>query len=337
MSYGNRESKEKPTRSRLKRLFSFKDDHGDWRIGKLITAGVLIAIVLCTFFITMLYSAPVGYQSILIDPSGTKSYGASNGAWGLKMPWQGLVIIHYSMQTVGFWGDGTDATADMPAIHTHSSDLLEFDVHALFRWSYNPKALIQLYENYQDMSIVKNQVVASIVRTTIENHLPDWNALDIVTSRPQIALELGEIIKTKIMNTPSISYAIVPESIEFNLRDVSAPTSWYDAIERKLNSEQDIVTAMNNKQISIINSEALAEQEIIEAMGEANATIIRFQGVADAIDTLATRTGANASELAVLQTYLQGLQAIANSDGNSYFFIGFDKDVPFIIPIESQP
>jgi len=233
--------------------------------------------------------------------------------------------------------NGTDPTADMPALHTHSSDLLEFEVHALFRWSYNPKALIQLYENYQDMEIIKNQVVASIVRTCIENHLPDWSALDIVTNRPQIALELGEIIKQEVMNTSSINYAIIPESMEFNLRDVTAPDSWYEAIERKLNSEQDIITAMNNKQISIINSEALAQQAIIQAQGDANATIIRFQGIADAINQLAISTGANASDLALLQTYLQGLQAIADTEGQSYFFIGFNGDVPFIIPIEPQP
>jgi len=320
---------------RVRRIFSFKDEHGNYNILKIVASLFLLFILLSVFFFGMLYGTGVGYRAILIDPSGAKFYGASNGAWSIKLPWQSAITIHYSMQTLGFWGDGSDPYADMPAIHARSSDMIDHTVDAMVRWSYNPNELIRLYENYQDMDIVKFDVVGSTIRDAVRDGVKEFTTLEINQDRDLVAQKIKELLVQYLINKESINFAIVTESIEFELRDIVAPPDVIASFERIRISENDIQTALNNQQEGVIRAETEAKIRIIEYLARKNATIIEAQGIAEALNLLAEQTGVNASDLVMLKLTLEGYMRIAEANDKTIIYLGFDENGnPLVIPIE---
>jgi len=329
----NREEKPK-TRGKLRGWLSLKNADGSWRIGRIIIIGVLVALLLVTFAFGMVYNTGVGDQAILIDVSGAKFYGVANGAWSIKLPWQSLVVIHYSMHKLGFWGDGSDQYADFPAIYARSFDIIDHTVDCMVRWSYKPTALIEMYQNYQDMDMIKNDVIASTIRDAARDAVKEFTTVEINQKREIVAAKIEELIKSYIASKSSINFAVVPESIEFELRDIKAPADVVASFEKNLIAERDIVTALNERQAGIIRAETDAQKIIIDIQARANATIIQAQSVGEAVQILANLTGKDPADLIVLQMTLKGLQELANAQGKTYFFFGFQNGMPFLIPIE---
>lgn len=99
---------DKPTkkRGRLRRIFSLRNEYGEWYWGRIIAGVTILALIAFIFFFTMLYSIGVGQAGLIVDPmTQTISPPVTGPTYGIKWPWQNLVVIPYARESLGMWGE----------------------------------------------------------------------------------------------------------------------------------------------------------------------------------------------------------------------------------------
>lgn len=320
-------------RGKLRRLFSLKNEYDGYNWGRIIVPLVILALVILVFFATMFYTVGVGQSVLIVDPlrGGDRISGPVTGpTWAIKMPWQSAVIIYTATDNLGMWGDGTDEYADFPAIPCFSRDQLEMDIDVLVRWQLDEGKLKDLYRTYPQKNW-KDTTIASVIREQIRITTSKYSAIETIENRDLVRLAIYDAIKAKFDTEPSLNGVVI--NMEFELRDIGYPERYTQAIEEKLATEQAKIQAEYEAQKIIILAQADASQILIRAQANADAKIIESQGLWEAIDTLGANSNMSKAELTALYITLQTLKDMAASNGNTYFFIGFDEGVPFIIPI----
>jgi regulator of protease activity HflC (stomatin/prohibitin superfamily) len=278
----------------------------------LIIILVLAAVFAAVFFLTMWVNVPVGNAVVLVDPIGGKISGPILGpTWVVKAPWVQPVQISVAVDTLGMWGDGFDPTADFPTVKSFSRDQLEMGIDIMMRWRLDVGKVKQLYENLPQKNW-KNDVIASIAREQVRIVTKDFNTIQTIEKRDEVALTIRDAIWGKLSTSEPLAGAII--DFEFELRNIGYPEQYTSAIGDKLAAEQDKLKAEFERQIVVINATANAEKITIEATASANATIIKAEATREAIELVLEAAGVDSSNdtrVAELYLVVQTLQQIA--------------------------
>lgn len=331
------ENKPKRKRSRLRRIFSLKNQYGQWHIGRIMTGLILLIILGLVFFFGMFYNVSVGEGMMIVDPvSGSISNPILGPTYGIKMPWQQSIYVYLATDSLGMWGNGSDQYADFPSIACFSRDQLEMEIDVQVRWQLDPMKIKDLYRNYPMLNW-KTKAIASIIREQIRITTKGWSAIETIENRDLVRLKIAEAIEEKLNSEPSLVGAII--NMEFELRNIAYPESYTQAIENKLAAEQSKIQAEYEKQRKIILAEAEAQALLISANATAQQKVIDAQGIQEAIQTLISGTNMTDEEFnnfINLYVTLKALENISEKEG-IYFFIGFENGLPVLIPQPTSP
>ncbi len=293
---------------------------------------IIVAIIAGLVSFTMLFNVGVGEAGMIVDPlTGSISDPVIGPTLGLKAPWTSLTTVTYARETLGMWGDGSDALADYPSIDCFSNDQLEMQVDILIRWSVDPDKLVELYQSYPSLNW-EDKAVASLVREHVRYITKRYTAVQTIELRDQIGLEIEQELTNAINTAGSLKGAII--NIEVDLRNVGLPDKYTIAIEDKLAAQQLKIQADFEAERKIILANADAEALLIGANATAEQKIIDGKGIREAIDVLIAEhsiTEEDYTEFLDLYVYLKTLETLAENE-NVTFIVGVEDGNLLIQP-----
>jgi len=286
-------------------------------------AVIVLVIVLGGALFLSVSNIGVGYVAVVVDPvfGSTSVVGTgSNAQYFLKAPWASVYKIYVATDSVHMWSDATEE-GDFPAVESLTKDGLKVDVDITVRWSIAPGAAADLFRRYPALDW-KDRAIIPIIRETIRNMLVDYTAIQTIEQRASLGVALAASLENAFRDESSLSSALVLDAV--NIRKISLPENFVNAIEKKLAAEQLSIAAEFNKTRLLVIADANAQSAIIEAQGRAESRLIIANATRLSLDIIAQASpGIDQAELTKLYLYLETLRDMAAS-GNAQFIVAPD-------------
>ena len=210
---------------------------------------------------------------------------------------------------------GTDEHADFPAIHAITLDGLVFEVDVMVRWSIVVEQITELYRSYPATNW-KTITIASVIREDIRHTVSTHTAMELISMRATISLEMEEQLVERLSHITSLKESVT--NIEVELRDLSPPDDFLAAINDKLQKEQEMIAADFERQREVIIASG-TRAAIEEIMKAGNYT-------------------QDPTNIIMLYMWIEALEEV--SEDIDYFIItSSGSGIPFVIPIgtDGQP
>lgn len=290
----------------------------------------IIVLILVTLLIGV-ESVGVSEVAIIVDPLAGDITGKVVGPrLFLKMPWQYVVKIKTSVESLDMWTDWkTGRTGEWPAVTALTKDGLEVHVDITVRWRVDPERVIGLYRRYPDLAW-ETKTLAPLLRETIRNTIANYTAVETIEKRAEISRIIVELYKTVVKNEESLAGAIIIENID--LRNIDLPEKFKQAVEEKLSEQQMKLAAQYKKERILIEANATAMQKILEAQGEARAKIIVANSTAQSLQLIKAAIGNNTEILKDYITYTL-IKDVVSSGGNVYVVVVGGGGQATVVPI----
>ncbi len=286
--------------------------------GPIIALAIVFLVILSILAFTLVSSVGVSEVAIIVDPLlGTVSGTVIGPRYFFKMPWQYVVKVRYSVESLDMWTDYvTGQRGEWPAITALTKDGLEVHVDITVRWRIDPTKIVNLYLNYPDLRW-EEKALAPLLRETVRNTVANYMAIETIEKRAEISRIISEQFIEAIKSEKSLAGAIVIEGID--LRNIELPEDFKRAVEQKLAEEQMKLAAQYKRERILIEANATATAKILEALGEAKAKIIVANSTAQALEMIGQVI--NASD--IMNTYITYtlLKDIVAGGGNVYIVV----------------
>jgi regulator of protease activity HflC (stomatin/prohibitin superfamily) len=305
--------------SRVDRRFEYEGP----RIEGGSVAVIVLIIMLGGALFLSISNIGVGYVAVVVDPifGSTSVVGTgSNAQYFLKAPWASVFKIYVATDSVHMWSEAEEE-GDFPAVESLTKDGLKVDVDITVRWSIAPGAAADLFRRYPALDW-KDRAIIPIIRETIRNMLVDYTAIQTIEQRAALSTALAASLENALRDEQSLSGALVLDAV--NIRKISLPENFVDAIEKKLAAEQLAIAAEFNKTRLLVIAEARAQSAILEAQGMAESRLIIANATRRSIEVIAEASpGSSLDELTRLYLYLETLRDMA-ATGNAQFIVAPD-------------
>jgi regulator of protease activity HflC (stomatin/prohibitin superfamily) len=305
--------------SRVDRRFEYEGP----RIEGGSVAVIVLIIMLGGALFLSISNIGVGYVAVVVDPifGSTSVVGTgSNAQYFLKAPWASVFKIYVATDSVHMWSEAEEE-GDFPAVESLTKDGLKVDVDITVRWSIAPGAAADLFRRYPAMDW-KDRAIIPIIRETIRNMLVDYTAIQTIELRATLGVALATSLERALQDEASLSNAVALDAV--NIRKITLPDNFVNAIEKKLAAEQLSIAAEFNKTRLLVIADANAQSAIIEAQGMAESRLIIANATRLSLDIIAQASpGTDLDELTRLYLYLETLKDIAAS-GNAQFIVAPD-------------
>lgn len=286
-------------------------------------AVIVLIIMLGGALFLSISNIGVGYVAVVVDPifGSTSVVGTgSNAQYFLKAPWASVFKIYVATDSVHMWSEAEEE-GDFPAVESLTKDGLKVDVDITVRWSIAPGAAADLFRRYPAMDW-KDRAIIPIIRETIRNMLVDYTAIQTIELRATLGVALATSLERALQDEASLSNAVALDAV--NIRKITLPDNFVNAIEKKLAAEQLSIAAEFNKTRLLVIADANAQSAIIEAQGMAESRLIIANATRLSLDIIAQASpGTDLDELTRLYLYLETLKDIAAS-GNAQFIVAPD-------------
>lgn len=293
------------------------------RIFSMAVAIILLIVVAFILFALTLVTTEIGYITLVIDPVAgtvtTKGDGAT-AQWFFfsKAPWAYEKKVYVAVDVIHMWTEG-GRTGDFPAVGCLTRDGLAVEVDITVRWRINPSSVLDLFKKYPELDW-KSRTIVPLIRETLRDVSSKYTAMETITKREEIAVAVNSLLEKAFSEEPTLRGAIILEGID--LREISLPRKFTDAIEAKLSAEQEKLAA-----------EFQAAKVLVLAYADANATIIRAQGTAEAISQIAERCNMAEKEIAQLYILVEALKKMAETEGKVIVIMVQGEGGSWILPI----
>jgi regulator of protease activity HflC (stomatin/prohibitin superfamily) len=312
----------------LERRFNFEGPRIEG-IAVIIIALLIIAGGVLFFSIGRI---TVGYVAVIVDPvfGSTNVVGTGqNAQYFIKAPWASVFKIYIATDSIHMWSDAT-GQGDFPAVESLTKDGLKVEVDITVRWSIDPLYAGELYRRYPRLDW-KDRAIIPIIRETMRNLLVDYTSIETIELREAIGTILEQQMISAFNNETSLQQAIVLDAV--NIRRISLPTTFVEAIEAKLAAEQLSIAAEFNKTRQLVLADANAQSAIIEATGQAQGRIILANSTRDAVTIIAsTNPEPDSTDITKLYLYLETLRDIAESGKGQFVVVPDESQYILSIP-----
>jgi regulator of protease activity HflC (stomatin/prohibitin superfamily) len=278
----------------------------------------------------------VGYVAVIVDPvfGSTTSIGdGENAHYFFKAPWASVFKIYVATDSVNMWTE-RESNEDFPAVPSLTKDGLKVDVDITVRWRVSPSNIINLFRRFPSLDW-KDRAIIPIIRETIRNLIVNFTAIETIERRGVISSGMDDALTQAFAEESSLAGAIIMDAVD--VRRITLPENFVNAIESKLAAEQLSIAAEFNKTRILIIANATAHSQIIEAEGAAKSRVIIANATREAIASIAAvNPEVDESELTRLYIYLETLREIAQTGGGSFIIVTGETG-EFIVPLPSQP
>lgn len=302
------------------------------RIEGVGAVAVVLIIIIGGVLVFSIGRVGVGYVSIIVDPvfGTTTSLGdGANARYFFKPPWSSVFRIYVATDSINMWSERL-VTGDFPSVEALTKDGLKVDVDITVRWRVSPSEAVALFRRFPGLDW-KDRAIIPIIRETARNLIVDFTAIETIEKRGAIATMMEQALTEAFEIEPSLEGAVLIDGVD--LRRISLPENFVNAIESKLSAEQLAIAAEFNKTRILVIANASAASEIIKAEGVAKSKIIVANATREAIKAIAIlNPDIDEVELTNLYMYLDALRDISET-GKGTFIIAPSDTGKFIVSL----
>lgn len=243
--------------------YSHDDDSST---GRKVSFGVAVGLlVLSGLFLlfSMLYRQDVGEAVVITTPGGEIAAVDTDAGFGIKAPWNGVVVYDTRNQVITFTGDGQGEGVSGPAIVGQTKDGTAATVDLTVRYSINPASVGEIYREYRTQDNLVTRALFNDVRSVVRDETIAFPTTTMRQERGQLSLDIQNSLDTRWENL-----GVFVDSVD--LRNIGYPVEIEDSLKQ-------VQTALNNVE------RAKAELETSRVEAEKIKTEAQAQSDADQI------------------------------------------------------
>lgn len=261
----------------------------------LITAGIIILIGIIILFSSMT-TVPSGHTGVEVQLGKVTGNTYSDG-FHFKAPFITKIVKM-----------DNQVQKEEVLCNAVSMDLQTVSSSIAVNYHLSADSSSTMYKNVGEGYVDK--ILLPAVQESTKAAMAKYKAEGLITQRGTVAVEINELIQSKVQD-----YGIIIDSL--NITNFEFSAEFDAAIEAKQVAEQNMLRAETEKEQKIIEAEAAASEKTIAAQAEADAAKIKAEGEAEAIKTKAdAEAEANKKISASLTQEVLDNKAIEKWDGS---------------------
>lgn len=252
-------------------------------VGSVVTGIVIVLIIICGFACTE--RVPAGYVGVVYNMSGGVTGETLNQGWHIVSPTKNVTLYSIGIEQSYLTSDSKGDSKEDESFSTPTADGKSLTVDLEFSYKYDINRVTDVFTQFKGASgkevkdiFIKPKMIAWTQEVTAK-----YPVTDVFGDKRQ---ELNEALDTYLKEKFD-KYGIVIDTVNFT--NISTDPETQEAIQKKVNAQQELELAKIQKQTAKVDAEKEkevaqinAEKAKIEAQGKAEAQLIKAEAEAKA-------------------------------------------------------
>lgn len=252
-------------------------------VGSVVTGIVIVLIIICGFACTE--RVPAGYVGVVYNMSGGVTGETLNQGWHIVSPTKNVTLYSIGIEQSYLTSDSKGDSKEDESFSTPTADGKSLTVDLEFSYKYDINRVTDVFTQFKGASgkevkdiFIKPKMIAWTQEVTAK-----YPVTDVFGDKRQ---ELNEALDTYLKEKFD-KYGIVIDTVNFT--NISTDPETQEAIQKKVNAQQELELAKIQKQTAKVDAEKEkevaqinAEKTKIEAQGKADAELIKANAEAEA-------------------------------------------------------
>ena len=252
-------------------------------VGGILSAIVIALVIICGF--ACVERVPAGYVGVVYDMSGGVTGETLNQGWHIVSPTKNVTLYSIGIEQSYLTSDSKGDSKEDESFSTPTADGKSLTVDLEFSYKYDVNRVTDVFTQFKGASgkevkdiFIKPKMIAWTQEVTAK-----YPVTDVFGDKRQ---ELNEALDTYLKEKFD-KYGIVIDTVNFT--NISTDPETQEAIQKKVNAQQELELAKIQKQTAKVDAEKEkevaqinAEKAKIEAQGKADAELIKANAEAEA-------------------------------------------------------
>ena len=252
-------------------------------VGSIVTGVVIVLVIICGFACTE--RVPAGYVGVVYNMSGGVTGETLNQGWHIVAPTKNVTLYSIGIEQSYLTSDSKGDSKEDESFSTPTADGKSLTVDLEFSYKYDINRVTDVFTQFKGASgkevkdiFIKPKMIAWTQEVTAK-----YPVTDVFGDKRQ---ELNEALDTYLKEKFD-KYGIVIDTVNFT--NISTDPETQEAIQKKVNAQQELELAKIQKQTAKVDAEKEkgvaqinAEKAKIEAQGKADAELIKANVEAEA-------------------------------------------------------
>ena len=252
-------------------------------VGSVVTGVLIVLIIVCGFACTE--RVPAGYVGVVYNMSGGVTGETLSQGWHIVAPTKNVTLYSIGIEQSYLTSDSKGDSKEDESFSTPTADGKSLTVDLEFSYKYDVNRVTDVFTQFKGASgkevkdiFIKPKMIAWTQEVTAK-----YPVTDVFGDKRQ---ELNEALDTYLKEKFD-KYGIVIDTVNFT--NISTDPETQEAIQKKVNAQQELELARIQKQTAQVEAEKEkdvaqinAEKAKIEAQGKAEAELIKANAEAEA-------------------------------------------------------
>ena len=252
-------------------------------VGSVVTGIVIVLVIICGF--TCAERVPAGYVGVVYNMSGGVTGETLNQGWHIVSPTKNVTLYSIGIEQSYLTSDSKGDSKEDESFSTPTADGKSLTVDLEFSYKYDINRVTDVFTQFKGASgkevkdiFIKPKMIAWTQEVTAK-----YPVTDVFGDKRQ---ELNEALDTYLKEKFD-KYGIVIDTVNFT--NISTDPETQEAIQKKVNAQQELELAKIQRQTARVEAEKEkevaqinAEKAKIEAQGKADAELIKANAEAEA-------------------------------------------------------
>ena len=252
-------------------------------VGSIVTGVLIVLIIVCGFACTE--RVPAGYVGVVYNMSGGVTGETLSQGWHIVAPTKNVTLYSIGIEQSYLTSDSKGDSKEDESFSTPTADGKSLTVDLEFSYKYDINRVTDVFTQFKGASgkevkdiFIKPKMIAWTQEVTAK-----YPVTDVFGDKRQ---ELNEALDTYLKEKFD-KYGIVIDTVNFT--NISTDHETQEAIQKKVNAQQELELAKIQKQTAKVDAEKEkevaqinAEKAKIEAQGKADAELIKANAEAEA-------------------------------------------------------
>lgn len=252
-------------------------------VGSIVTGVLIVLIIVCGFACTE--RVPAGYVGVVYNMSGGVTGETLSQGWHIVAPTKNVTLYSIGIEQSYLTSDSKGDSKEDESFSTPTADGKSLTVDLEFSYKYDVNRVTDVFTQFKGASgkevkdiFIKPKMIAWTQEVTAK-----YPVTDVFGDKRQ---ELNEALDTYLKEKFD-KYGIVIDTVNFT--NISTDPETQEAIQKKVNAQQELELARIQKQTAQVEAEKEkdvaqinAEKAKIEAQGKADAELIKANAEAEA-------------------------------------------------------
>lgn len=252
-------------------------------VGSIVTGVLIVLIIVCGFACTE--RVPAGYVGVVYNMSGGVTGETLSQGWHIVAPTKNVTLYSIGIEQSYLTSDSKGDSKEDESFSTPTADGKSLTVDLEFSYKYDVNRVTDVFTQFKGASgkevkdiFIKPKMIAWTQEVTAK-----YPVTDVFGDKRQ---ELNEALDTYLKEKFD-KYGIIIDTVNFT--NISTDPETQEAIQKKVNAQQELELARIQKQTAQVEAEKEkdvaqinAEKAKIEAQGKAEAELIKANAEAEA-------------------------------------------------------